>query len=64
MLPRRCRSMVQEFQDTSWVGATLGINGIHPPTAAHWHMLGTWRLHHLVDSTAWTPVRVRGLTCG
>ena len=37
-----CRS----FWDISWVGAALGISGIHPPTATHWNMPGIWRLYH------------------
>ena len=56
------RRFVQELWDISWVGAALGTSGIHPrlrPT-------GTCQVagDSLVDSTAWTPVGERGLTCG
>ena len=37
---------VQESRDTSWVGAALGIIGIHSPTATHWNMPGTWQLYY------------------
>ena len=46
--------LVRECLDTSWVGAALGINGIHPPTATHWRMPGTWLPHYVL------PLGVRG----